>query len=162
MGETLEQLYDQNLGSSSSLSSYETLARKFALCWKLAEWQHALPPKLQLMTSSELLDGETLPIEITRFRVLLSLRYLGTRILITRPILLRFLDFDGNSNGRDHELALLRDAGASGLRDCVHTCTEVIVIVGVIVNGFKNDTNLMGAWWYSTFYSVSMFSSPAL
>ena len=153
MSETLDQLYDQNLGSSTSLNSYDTVARSFELCWKLAEWRHALPLNLRLVTSSEMLYKDNIPLEMTRFRVLLSLRYLGARVLVTRPICLKFLDFDVESNGGDHELGLLRDAGVSGLRDCIHTCTEVIGIVGVIVNGFKNDTNLMGAWWYSTYYS---------
>ncbi|KAJ5839466.1 hypothetical protein N7455_006060 [Penicillium solitum] len=93
MGDALERLYDQNLGLRPRLPMSESLNQISKLRWELAQWQDNLPSCLQIIASQDTLDDVPLTVGTTRLRVLLSLRFLGARILILRPVLSQFLDF---------------------------------------------------------------------
>lgn len=157
MGDALERLYDQNLGFRNSLSMSEALNQVSELCWKLAQWQDNLPFSLRLINSKDTLNDVPLTIGTTRFRVLLSLRYLGARILILRPILSQFLDLRGVTASNEHQSEWLRNSGAVLLADLVRTCSDVFQISKNILAGSKDHQNLLGAWWFSCYYSKFSF-----
>lgn len=89
-----------------------------------------------------------------RLRVLLSLRFLGTRILILRPVLSQFLDLPGTTGSDEHQTEWLRNSGAVLLADLVRTCADILQTSKNILSGSKNDGNLLGAWWFSCYYSM--------
>lgn len=158
MGDALDQLYGQNLGFRNHLPMSETLDRIFGLCWKLAHWQDTLPPALQIInTSKEAVSDVPLTVGTARFRVLLSLRYLGAKILIIRPILRKFLDMGSKAVvSHEHRSEWLVNSGAGLLAELVRTCRSVLKISKSILLGSKSDQNLLGAWWFSCFYSQSI------
>ncbi|CAI7590840.1 unnamed protein product [Penicillium discolor] len=128
MGDALERLYDQNLGFRTRLPMSETLNQISKLRWELAQWQDNLPPSLQIITSPEVVDDVPLTAGTMRLRVLLSLRFLGARILILRPVLSQFLDLPGTTASNEHQAEWLRNSGAVLLADLVRTCGDILQI----------------------------------
>ncbi|KAL2827912.1 fungal-specific transcription factor domain-containing protein [Aspergillus pseudoustus] len=156
MGAGLDRLYGQNLGIEPPPPMSETLDRIFGLCWRLAQWQDNLPPNLQIINSTtEVLEDVPLTVGATRLRVLLSLRYLGSRTLIIRPVLSQFLEMGDMTASHDHRSEWLFSSGAVLLVDLVRTCREVFQISMSILRGHKNDQNLLGAWWFSCYYTFN-------
>ncbi|KAJ5421175.1 hypothetical protein N7465_003694 [Penicillium sp. CMV-2018d] len=128
MGDALERLYDQNLGLRTRLPMSESLNQISKLRWELAQWQDNLPPSLQIITSQEAVDDVPLTAGTMRLRVLLSLRFLGARILILRPVLNQFLDLPGTTGSDEHQAEWLRNSGAVLLADLVRTCADILQI----------------------------------
>ncbi|KAH2595429.1 hypothetical protein KXW93_001859 [Aspergillus fumigatus] len=156
MGDAVDRLYGQNLEFQTHLPMSETLDRIFGLSWKLAHWQDNLPPTLQIInTTKEALNDVPLTVGTTRFRVLLSLRYLGARILIIRPILRKFLDMGSMTASHEHRSEWLVNSGAGLLAELIRTCRNVLQISKSILLGSKSDQNLLGAWWFSCFYTFN-------
>lgn len=154
MGDALERLYDQNLGLRNCLRMSESLNHISKLRWELAHWQDNLPSYLQIINSQETLDDVPLTVGTTRLRVLLSLRFLGVRILVLRPILSQFLDLSGITASNEHQSELLRNSGSVLLADLVRTCGDILQISKSILVGSRKDQNLLGAWWFSCYYSM--------
>lgn len=155
MGDTINRLYNQNLGSDSAIPTHQVLSHKLDLSWKLAEWRHNLPTSLRIMISLELQHENTLPpLEILRLRIFLTLRYLNVQILILRPVLVKFLDFKPGSDHEEHELALLRSSGFCVLQECSTACMEAISMIDMVLKPAKTyeATTLHGAWWFNTYY----------
>ncbi|KAL2702134.1 hypothetical protein AAEP93_006432 [Penicillium crustosum] len=155
MGDALEHLYDQNLGFRTHLPMSETLNQISKLRWELAQWQDTLPPSLQIITSQEAVYDVPLTAGTMRLRVLLSLRFLGARILILRPVLSQFLDLPGTTASNEHQAEWLRNSGAVLLADLVRTCGDILQISNNILSGSKTDGNLLGAWWFSCYYTFN-------
>ena len=130
------------------------------LCWKLAQWQDNLPTRLKIMTSGDTADDTPRTLESTRFRVLLSLRFLGTRILALRPVLGQFLDLTGTTAANEHQARWFCSSGAVLLADLVSTCRDVLHISKGILAASRNDQNILGAWWFSCYYSTNQSASP--
>lgn len=133
----------------------EELDQMSRLCWRLAKWQDDLPASLRVLTSHDSVDvGQTL--ETTRLRVLLSLRYLGVRILALRQVLVQFLDLPGAAatSPSEHQSRWLRSSGAVLIADLVRTSGDVLHISKGLLAASRNaNRNLLGAWWFSCFYS---------
>lgn len=157
MGDALERLYDQNLGLRARLPMSETLNQVSKLRWELAQWQDNLSPSLQIITSQEAVDDVPLTAGTMRLRVLLSLRFLGARIFILRPVLSQFLDLPGMTASNEHQVDWLRNSGAVLLADLVRTCGDILQISKNILSGSRNDGNLLGAWWFSCYYSMHTY-----
>ena len=154
MGGALDRLYDSNLGLCTRLPMGESLNQISKLRWELAQWQDNLPSCLRIVTSQDTLDDVPLTIGTTRLRVLLSLRFLGARILILRPVLGQYLDLPGMTASSEHQSEWLRNLGAILLVDLVRTCGDILQISKNILAGSRNDQNLLGAWWFSCYYSM--------
>ncbi|KAL4751356.1 hypothetical protein BDW72DRAFT_212812 [Aspergillus terricola var. indicus] len=157
MGDALEQLYDQNLALQTSLPTSKVLDQISGFCWKLAEWQDALPADLEIIDSGkEMLEDVPLTLGTARFRVLLSLRYLGTRVLILRPALSQFLAMGQDvTSSNEHQSEWLRNSGATLLAGLVQTCRSVFRISKTILLGSHSNQNLLGAWWFSCYYTFN-------
>lgn len=158
MGDALEQLYDQNLALQAPLPTRKVLDRISGLCWKLAEWQDALPADLKIIDpGKEMLEDVPLTVGTARLRVLLSLRYLGTRVLILRPVLNHFLVMGQDvTSSNEHQSEWLRNSGATLHAGLVQTCRNVFRISKAILVGSQRNQNLLGAWWFSCFYSMQL------
>lgn len=157
MGDALDRLYDQNLGFPSTPQTSDVLDQISRLCWKLAQWQDTIPLDLRTIDPDmETLDDVPLTAGTTRLRVLLSLRYLGTRVLILRPVLGQFLALRQGvaaTASNKHQAEWLWSSGVTYLADLVRTCRTVFQISKSILVGSRNDQNLLGAWWFSCYYS---------
>jgi hypothetical protein len=163
IGDVVDRLYDQNLGFRHLLPMSEALGQISQLCWKLAQWQDNLPTRLKIITSRDSVEDVPPTLENVRLRVLLSLRCLGARILVLRPVLNQFLDLPATTASNEHQLQWLRSSGAILLTDMVRTCTDVLHIgKNIILAASRNDQNLLGAWWFSCYYSMFLISTSTV
>ncbi|KAK4175182.1 fungal-specific transcription factor domain-containing protein [Triangularia setosa] len=158
MGDILERLYDNNLGTGASPEPNHILEQTTKLCFRLAQWQDTLPVNLQIMTCHDTIDIVTPPmLESTRLRVLLSLRYLGIRILALRPIINLFLDSTSSETStREHTSRWLHNCGATILSDLVRKAGDVLHISKELLKASEtSNQNLLGAWWFSCYYTFN-------
>lgn len=154
----MEKLYEQNLGFRPHAPMSETVDQVSRLCWKLAQWQDNLPARLKIITSKDPPDDTPRTLETTRLRILLSLRFLGTKILVLRPILSQFLDLAGTTAANENQARWFCSSGAVLLMDLVNTCRDVLHISRSILAASRNDQNILGAWWFSSYYSKHCIS----
>lgn len=97
IGDIIDQVYGQNLGSGPDLSVGETVGRVLSNENQLFSWIMALPESLSQLTLQGLREefehseNQLWPFSL-KFRVILTLQYLQTQILLHRPILVKFLD----------------------------------------------------------------------
>lgn len=149
----MSRLYNDNNGSPKTLSLTETLGQSFSLSCSLCEWCDAVPLNLRPGNAFENRFDSSPNLDSRRLRNLLGFRYFSTRILVYRPLLFRFLDFDAEDPHAERNLALLKGPGVLYLKDSLDMCCQVISLGRLIVDESANETNLWGAWWYTTYYS---------
>ncbi len=120
---------------------------------QLVDWKRLLPPNMDLIRSQDLSSEGEEPAESERFRIILTLRYHNLRILIHRLIVVKFLDMSGKNTTDDQQLALLQQIGSNSVQICVQSATEIISIVNLVVHAAGVRRTLLGAWWFSLYYS---------
>ncbi|KEF60444.1 uncharacterized protein A1O9_02005 [Exophiala aquamarina CBS 119918] len=159
----IEQLYGHNISCEERLGAGEMVTRLFNLEQRLSSWEHNLHPNLRTLTYNHL----TAMKEQARLnadqkiaqtlRIVLTLRCLNLRLLLHRPILVRFLNFGSESVGDSHDIQMLRQIGSHSLQVCMHTADEIISIVHSIVTSIDATRTSVGSWWYTLYYSEIYF-----
>lgn len=163
----LDLLYGQNLGCDNPLSVSQTVSQVFATEQHLFTWEKALPDALRLINITGLRNATQEPSSNTahfswKFRTILTLRHLNLRVLLHRPILVKFIDACGGLQPDPQELKLLQQMGPNSLRVCADCAMEIIDIIYDIVYDPGWRRRLLGAWWYSLYYSMFRLSLPYL
>lgn len=157
----IEQLYGQNISCEGRLSTNDTVTRLFNLEQKLSSWEQDLRPNLRTLSYEQLttMRGYT---ELTgdqraaqTLRIVLTLRYLNIRLLLHRPILVKFLDSRSQISTDVQDISMLRQIGSHSLQVCMHTAGEIISIVHLVVTSLDATRTSIGAWWYTLYYSKS-------
>lgn len=154
----IDSLYGQNLGCDKPLEVGETVAPLFKAEHQLLDWERTLPANLKITSSQQVsLQNRDNPLQEDeyielRLRTILTLRYLNLCLLLHRPILTKYLDLASNTN-YSHELRLLQQVGSNSIKVCMQSSTEVIYIVHAAVQNTDGHRTLLGAWWYSLYYS---------
>jgi hypothetical protein len=139
----------------------KTLATNFDLSCRLSEWREAVPLELRPGNAFEKQHNKQPPLDIRRLRTALSFRYFGACVLAHRPLLLKFLDFEADSDG-EQNLLLLNGMGALSLKACLDACGDIVLLGRNVMKESSSATNLLGAWWYTTYYSKSYRSSTSV
>jgi len=73
-----------------------------------------------------------------------------------RPVLGQLLDLPGRTVSNEHQSKWLLTCGAVLLADLAHTCSDVLHINNNILAASRNEQNLLGAWWFSCYYSTAI------
>ena len=157
-GDIVSQLYGSNLDADPALSLPIMLERVFKLEQRLARWKRDLFPQLH-QTPWEALEPESVSVSsfepiFDKLSVITTLRYLNTRILLHRPILSSLL-LQKVSRPRDNPFLLkIRE---QSIKTCEGCAMEVVDIV------YKTSKSpfLLGAWWFSAYYSGSLSQSSS-
>ncbi|KAH6664152.1 fungal-specific transcription factor domain-containing protein [Halenospora varia] len=155
MSNAVATLYGSNSGCSTAVATQDIICGIVRLTCELEDWKKALPDNLYIMTAQTVFFNEKEPLELQRARVLLTIRYLGVRILVLRPILREFLEYSTSDGGNPNKVVLLRSLGVPFLRDCVDSCVEVASMVEAILRVFRSGNEIMGAWWFSAYYTFN-------
>lgn len=128
-----------------------------ALEQRLTAWKRNLYPQLR-RRPWDALDSDSLsPIAwdpvFDRLSVIITLRYLNARILLHRPVLSAFLrkrvrQRVGGAE-LDEEDAFFQDLGERSVKICEQSAMEIVQIV------YRTSAPpaLLGAWWFSAYYS---------
>lgn len=91
-----------------------------------------------------------------KFRVILTLRYLNLRVLLHRPVLVKFIIASRAPDRDPEDLKLLQRIGMNSMAICTMSAMEIINIVFQAVSDPKWKQGLLGAYWYSLYYSKSL------
>lgn len=121
---------------------------------QLLEWQAALPPLLTLVTPDEVKNSEEVSLS-KRFRVILTLRYHNVRILAHRRMLDLYLASIERGQSYDAEDSMLRQVGERSKNICIQSASDLICIVHTISHSPEPKRGLLGAWWFTLYYSRS-------
>lgn len=155
----LDLLYGQNIGCDTPISVSETVAHIFSMEQHLFTWERSLHTSLQLVSATIL---NQMPLHQTspspqyfswKFRVILTLRYLNLRVLLHRPVLVRFIAASRYTDRDPQDLKILQQIGINSMQIVTESAMEIIDIVSRVVlePGWKQS--LLGAWWFSLYYS---------
>ncbi|RHZ58559.1 hypothetical protein CDV55_105521 [Aspergillus turcosus] len=160
MGNIIDQVYGQNLGCGPGLSVGETVSRVLSIENQLFSWVMALPESLRQLTlqglREEIEQSENQPRPYSlKFRVILTLRYLHIQILLHRPILVKFLDASLASGLEPGQERILNEIGYSSMKKCVESAMGIIDIIHELVSATGWQRDLLGAWWYSLYYTFN-------
>lgn len=157
----IDQLYGQNLGCDEPISVGDSITKILSISQGLEAWERSLPENLSLVTLKDIQDakqpdyGEA---QFTlKFRLILTLRYLHLHILLHRPILVKFIDAcsEDSMNSSDHRL--LQQIGSNSLQVCSESATNIIDIMYEVLHSTAWHKSLLGAWWFSLYYSMFPF-----
>lgn len=154
MWEVIHSCYADNFGGEDSVAVFDNASRLFKLEHQLSEWKRSLPARLSLLTFQQIADkGEDTDIS-TKFKTILSLRYLNLRILLHRTVLVKFLSvLDWRSTRSEkEELDILKQLGSSSMQICEQSSQEIINIIGHVTATSGPQRNLLGAWWFTLYY----------
>jgi len=161
MWNVIASFYGGNIGVSTPFIASDMMSRLFAIEQQLVEWEHLLPPSLalqkveKLAAISDVVDPTTFYIE--RFRIILTLRYHNLCVLMYRPILVKFLDIIGRDvlDTEVQEVKLMQQIGHNSIYKCAQASMDIIAIVSTIVASDGYQRNLLGAWWFSLYYTFN-------
>lgn len=125
---------------------------------RLCGWKRSLPEKLLLrpwadQETSRWSSPQHHPI-FARLSVVAQLRYLNVRILLHRPILNRLLQRRQpapGSESAENESKFAEEMRKSSVTVCQDSAMEIIDIVHRV----SGSATLLGAWWFSIYYSES-------
>lgn len=125
----------------------------------MSSWEQDLHPNLrtlsyqQLTTMREYTQQTGDQRATQTLRIVLTLRHLNIRLLLHRPILVKFLDSGSETTTDVQDISMLRQIGSHSLQVCMHTAGEIISIVHAVVTSLDATRTSIGAWWYTLYYS---------
>lgn len=167
MWNVIDLLYEGNLGCEAPKNIFDIASHLLRIEHQLLEWQHRLPPTLPLVQPGELTGTPTaaVPSPLCRLRVILTLRYLNLRVLAHRPVLQIYLaelgaaTTGGGPPAQQRRRATLHQVGANSMRLCVQSAASIVEIVSHVVRSDGLTKQMLGAWWFSLYYS-GFWASP--
>ncbi|CAN9187092.1 unnamed protein product [Alternaria alternata] len=154
LGEIIEVLYGNNLGCDASENLFDIASSLLQFEQKYIGWQHSLPVNFSLIVpGAQLFDGRG---ELNlRFRLILTLRFLNVRILTHRPMLSKYLELIANPHSDMQQMAILKQIGANSMRICINSAVGVIKLVREVLAPQEPRSHLLGAWWFSLYYTFN-------
>ena len=158
MWNIINQLYGANIGCGPLSTALDTVSQLFTYEQQLGEWERQLPACLNLRNINELIHRpDSCAFYHGRFQIILKLRYHNLRILLHRPVLVKFLDVIGKlpdeSDAQDASLML--QFGSNSVQISVQASMDIVAIVHTIVTGDDDHRSRLGAWWFSLYYTFN-------
>lgn len=155
LGDILSGMYGNNLEDNCNASLPDQLKIIIGLEQDLCAWQENLPSQMR-RTPWRDPDFNTAVVQSSnsvfdRFSVIITLRFLNAKILLHRPILSIFIahQTSARSSMRNNSSQYFISLGERSLEVCRTASMEVIDIV----HRMSKLPFLLGAWWFSAYYS---------
>ncbi|CRG88732.1 Quinic acid utilization activator [Talaromyces islandicus] len=154
----IDTCYDQNLGLSTSETSYDIVSKVLEGDRQLDEWRHGLVPSLGLHVLQKPLttrDMDLMKVDsviFQRFNIVLSLRFHNLRILLHRKFLEKFLDMGGMAGS---EAKVPQQVGVNSVHNCVESAIVIISTVHTVATTTGWHRGVLGAWNYSLYYTFN-------
>lgn len=163
--ETINTLYGKNLACSALVNDVDTVSRVYKIETRLSEWQQQLPPEMKLVNAKDIFaEGLTPADDATedewrqlRLRFVLTVRYINVRILLHRPILVKFME-DLRHPNNSPDLPILLQIGTTNIQIAAKSGMELLYLVrnALRYSPGRSKWGLLGAWWYSLYYSKAL------
>ncbi|KAF4345857.1 activator of stress s 1 [Fusarium beomiforme] len=148
LGNIIGDLYGNNL-RCDELSDVEMVTRIFQLQQELDEWHRSLPSELSLITSSLIAETPLEESPMQRLRIILTLRYLNTQLLLQRPPLSKLLQTASDQAQRQNPFDQVQE---KLVEECAQSAEEIISIIHAILTTREQGRSLLGAWWFTIYY----------
>ncbi|KAL2837451.1 fungal-specific transcription factor domain-containing protein [Aspergillus pseudodeflectus] len=160
IAKAIDLLYGQNVGCDPPASVSEIIAHVFSLEQDLFSWERSLPDSVRLINLDQMQDlRNTITSDFDfvalRFRIILTLRYSNFRVLLHRPVLVRFLDSCGRLQSDPQQLQLLQQLGLNSIQISMDSTMLIIDLIHDIVHRTHYQHKLLGAWWFSLYYTFN-------
>lgn len=154
MGSIIDLLYGGNLGCGEKQNNYELTIAIMKVRHMLERWVRQLPTHMGLIRVSELTGSMTADYALTRFRMILTLRYNNVRILAHRVVLVRVCELVTDDMGiQNSDFMELRDIAGSAVEVCLESSSEIVDLVDYTVRDESGlARHLLGAWWFTLYY----------
>ena len=142
------------------------ITRLFPIEGSLIDWESMLPEGLSIIQPDEVAqrlaqDEPASPSHLAlKLQMVLTLRYLNVRLLLHRAVLLRALGSNGVVGSVDHEAALLQHIGPNSAKTCLDSAVHTLDLVQATVTSPGSHKEVLGAWWFSLYYSELVPSRP--
>lgn len=147
----IDVLYESNIGYPDG-GVLPVASSILQIEHQLLEWQAALGPLSSLVTPAELRNDDDFSLE-KRFRVILTLRYHNVRILAHRRMLDLYLASIERGQSYDAEDSMLKQVGQRSKSICLQSASDLISIVDILTHSAEPKRGLLGAWWFTLYYS---------
>lgn len=164
MFNVLDNCYCQNLGFEHPLTTANGVPQILEGERQLEDWRISIVPSLGIRLWHEPLLPENLAqldSESTirhRFGIVLSVRYHNLRILLYRRFLECYLDSYSSEDPLSLDNKLFQRMGFTGVQNCVDSAMSMISTVHTITSSGGWHRGLLGAWYYSLYYSKSSYA----
>lgn len=154
VGRVLDVMYGSNLGCDKSQDVFSLASQVLQIEHQLSEAQNSFPPNLRLIKAADLVHETEHPADaMLKFRVVYTLRYHNLRILTHRPLLHRYLEILSSPAGDTQQIGALSQVGVNSLRICIQSAGSIVELMSHLTSSEKDDRVLLGAWWFSLYYS---------
>ncbi len=165
----IDLLYGNNLACSFSSGSnaVDTVSRVYRIENQLEDWQRNLPLDMKLITTEDLAPSRLPPEDeaaaeawrLLRLRFILTLRYTNIRILLHRTVVVKFLE-PPETLDSDQDASLLQQICTINIQIATKSAKEIICLVhhAVKASASRSKWDLLGAWWFSLYYSKNQSS----
>ncbi|KAJ5662856.1 C6 transcription factor [Penicillium longicatenatum] len=155
---TVDLLYGQNLGCDPPHTVSQSVGHILTVEQQFVAWERSLPKNINVVTVKRIREGDgDMPdppqFHSLKFSVIITLRYLHLRILLHRPILVKFIDACRKGGIAAHEESLLQQIGSNSLQICMECAMSIIDIIHEVVHSSGWQKGLLGAWWFSLHYT---------
>ncbi|KAI5200553.1 hypothetical protein E4T39_05706 [Aureobasidium subglaciale] len=155
----VKQLYDGNLGCNTIQPVAELVPNLFSLEQDLSQWSLNLHEEVSLIQSEDIAKlSESLNPSSIRFRVVLTLRYLNVELLLHRHFVVRSLGSQSADAQVRQSSRSLEHLSAGAIQSSVRAAQESISIVQKILARGPVGRRMLGAWWFTLFYALTIFS----
>lgn len=151
MWTVIDVLYECNIGFPDG-GVLPVASSTLQIEHQLLEWQATLGPLSSLVNPNELRNDDDFSLE-KRFRVILTLRYHNVRILAHRRMLDLYLASIERGQTYDAEDSMLKQVGQRSKSICFQSASDLISIVNVLTHSAEPKRGLLGAWWFTLYYS---------
>lgn len=146
-------LYGHNLGCEEH-PTVCMVTRILQLQQELNEWRYTLPTCLCLTPSSSIAESSEANLEspnVERYRIILTLRYLNTQLLLHRPLLTKALLPESTDPLQPRRAS---EQTEDSLSHCyMQSAEEIILLIHRVLTNRRLGKSLLGSWWFTIYYS---------
>lgn len=148
----MARIYGHNV-EFEDLSETELITRIIQLEQELVQWQNQLPRQLRLRTSASLPSSLDDPCA-EKLRIVLTLRYFNTQLLLLRPVLTNLLQSRLKAGARTEDQDSISTIQKNLTTSCFKAAVEAISIIHAVITRKELGKHLLGAWWFTLYYGM--------
>lgn len=145
-------MYHNNIQTNEILSSSKVFQNIMSVEPQLAAWEAGLPPQVRLQCRATMIEVTTdkPSIDIT-MSLVLTLRYLHTRMLLHRPILTCFLQHGRATENVEGEWHFLMNFGRASVEMCLSAALDTL---DILQNSSRSSAwpPMLTTWWFQIYY----------
>ncbi|KAG9188845.1 benzoate 4-monooxygenase [Alternaria panax] len=147
----MEAIEERHFGSSQNTTIHEILYQRLQQISKLEHWEKNLPPAMAMVTSAEMAIWSPPSYGDNRFRILLTIHYYITVLLINRPVLDWIAEYE---LGQDVFHPYTGEISIA-LGNDLTTAKELDSIISCIAKKCPGFFDHNAIWWTCNYYTFT-------